>query len=722
VSIVDVAVNAKGDRVITVGADGAARIWDVRSGRQLAVLHTSGQDIVEGASFSTDGRFVGSATYEGNVNVWDASTGKPLFRFTLPHRAGATAIRMRTAGTLHLAIVSGTDGDAYLLNAAKGILLFEVVTPGSNPSLVTADYSPASGELMTAGEEGSDGVIRIWRYNDKSSDFTEVGRPLVEKNVTLNDAEFSSDGSLIVTADDATANGGGTARIWDSSGKNPKPLATITEPGNHHDLKSAVFSQTGKLLILTASDDGTARVWDPLRPRHPLQTITNPQNDPLRSAAFSPNSRWIATAGEDGTARVWDRVSGRDLLTLAGHSGTINTVAFNSQGTRIVTASADGTAKVWEALPVEEQGLPIGEGSQTATNTVAFSPNGRVIATANADGYTRLWDATTNQHRALTKLPEPGGWGVSSAEFSGDGRWLVTGDSNGNGELWDTSTYKPLAPLIDPKMYSLSSAEISPDGTSIVSAGTPTASGGNNGVAVWGIKPGSGGSGVHVTLLRHIPAGSSLRWAAFSPDGKLIVTSDNSGTAKIWDFSTGHQVGATLTEPGGGSVSDAWFSPALSGSAPEWLRRVVQSSSLKSGSDYERWLVITSSDDGTARVWNMRTGAQVAVFTEPAGSSIYNAVFSPNGQLVLTNSQDGTARIWSLRTTSQMTQFNAGNAISDAEFSPRGNEVVTGGDFGVTRVFWTALDQPISQLVATAGHRLTRRLTAAELAQFASGG
>jgi WD40 repeat protein len=118
----------------------------------------------------------------------------------------------------------------------------------------------------------------------------------------------------------------------------------------------------------------------------------------------------------------------------------------------------------------------------------------------------------------------------------------------------------------------------------------------------------------------------------------------------------------------------------------------------------------------------MRTGAQVAVFTEPAGSSIYNAVFSPNGQLVLTNSQDGTARIWSLRTTSQMTQFNAGNAISDAEFSPRGNEVVTGGDFGVTRVFWTALDQPISQLVATAGHRLTRRLTAAELAQFASGG
>src|SRR5207302_456381 len=99
----------------------------------------------------------------------------------------------------------------------------------------------------------------------------------------------------------------------------------------------------------------------------------------------------------------------------------------------------------------------------------------------------------------------------------------------------------------------------------------------------------------------------------------------------------------------------------------------VQASSLRVGSATEHLLVITSSDDGTARVWNPRTGAQVGSFIEPDRSSLYNAVFSPDGQFVLTASQDGVARIWSLQTGAQMTHFNTGDPMADAEFSPTGS-------------------------------------------------
>src|SRR5207244_7599792 len=66
--------------------------------------------------------------------------------------------------------------------------------------------------------------------------------------------------------------------------------------------------------------------------------------------------------------------SGRELLTLKGHSAPILTAAFSPDGQRIVTGSGDQTAKVWEAasgrplLTLKGHSAPIG--------AVVFSPDG----------------------------------------------------------------------------------------------------------------------------------------------------------------------------------------------------------------------------------------------------------------------------------------------------------------------------------------------------------
>jgi WD40 repeat protein len=732
VSMRGIAVDAKGDRVVTAGADGVARIWDPRTGKQLAVLRTAGLDTVIAAAFSPDNRVVGNATYDGNVNMWNATTGKLLFHYTLPHRAGANDIRIRKIFGRDTAIVAGKDGFVYVIDAATGELMRELVAGGAT-NITAADYSPQSREWVTAGQESSQWVIRLWRFRGSSwrtGSLTEVGTGMIEPDqVTyVYDVEFSADGKRVVAASGDYLDYDGSARVWSSSGSDSNAVATFIEPDGpaaQKAIRSAVFSRNGE-RVLTASDDGTARIWDMAAPRYPLPgTIADPQGDPLRWAAFSPDSRWVATASQDAGVRVWDSASQRELLTLAGHSGAVNTVSFNSGGTQLVTASTDGTTRLWDALPVEGQGDPIDEEHQADVNTVAFSPNGRVIASADSDGYARLWNATTDQHQMVAALREPKGAPVSSAEFSSDGRWLVTGDAEGNAVLWDAATHHQLASFDDQNgIYALAGAEISPDRTMIVTAGATYPGGPHDGdgAAIWRVRLTANGKQVHVTPPQHLAAGSSVRWAVFSPDSRLIVTADNSGVARVWDAATGEQVGATLTEPGGEAVSDAWFSPSLAGSAPGWLRHMVQGSTLRLGSHEEPWLIVTGSDDGTARVWNLRTGAQVAVFTAPDRSAIYNAMFSPNGQFVLTASQDGTARIWSLRTGAQITQFNAGDPIPIAEFSPGGDRVVVGTDFGTVRVFWTRLEEPMQQLVALAHSRLTTNLTADERRRYLSGG
>lgn len=63
---------------------------------------------------------------------------------------------------------------------------------------------------------------------------------------------------------------------------------------------------------------------------------------------FVGSTHNLVTASHDGTARVWDAWTGDCLATLIGHSGRLNSVSTSSDGRTIVTCSDDQTARVWE--------------------------------------------------------------------------------------------------------------------------------------------------------------------------------------------------------------------------------------------------------------------------------------------------------------------------------------------------------------------------------------
>ena len=191
---------------------------------------------------------------------------------------------------------------------------------------------------------------------------------------------FSPDGRLVVTSSND-----GTARIWDvQTGSLVKTLE-----GHNNIVSTAVFSRSGNLIV-TASTDHDARIWSVSDGR--TKATLKGHTGAVNSAAFSPDERLVVTASDDKTARLWDGRSGRYLRELNGHSGEVVSARFSGDSARVITASADNNARVWDA----GTGKLLFElrGHINKVNNAALNRDGSLAATASEDNTARTWDIT----------------------------------------------------------------------------------------------------------------------------------------------------------------------------------------------------------------------------------------------------------------------------------------------------------------------------------------
>lgn len=99
--------------------------------------------------------------------------------------------------------------------------------------------------------------------------------------------------------------------------------------------------------------------------------------------------------------------------------------------------------------------------------------------------------------------------------------------------------------------------------------------------------------------------------------------------------------------------------------------------------------VITGARDGTARVWNARSGEQILLLRQPGNNTA--ALFSPDGMRVLTASDSSDPTLWDAKTGKKILTLQ-GYIISSATFNPDGRRFATAHGFERTVKIWSTED------------------------------
>jgi WD40 repeat protein/serine/threonine protein kinase len=630
--------------------------------------------------FAPDGRTFATASKDGTVRLWDSVTRE----------------------------------DLRLLGESKH-------------AMYSLDYEPGGKRLATGGE---DGEVRIWEIETGALVRTlPRGTETIYALRYSPDGRVLASGHGFPAWESVThMRGKGVIRLWDpATGR-----LTRTLRGHSQNVMGIAFSPDGKTLASVsgswlnvpqaASRPGELILWK--TETGEIRRETAGHGGPLTGVAYRPDGAFIATSSWDRTVKVWDAATLDIVQSLAGHQDWVLNVAFSPEGGRIASAGADGAIKVWEVAGASEPYTLRGH-TQPVT-CVAFSPDGRCLGSTSSDQTIKFWDAASNPeaitwrgaggpiariayfpcgqqllvagntedesgrvHPRLTILDvagEPkagilacsdtGGQGRTIDEIAirPDGRMVAAVSQYGGLEAWTVPDGRSCFRYDEPTNR-FHAVAFSPDCRSLAVAGQLDARSPTGGL----LTSDTDDNGIVVVLdlqsgktlwRRQGIATAIIRDLAFSPDGAILASADNTTTVTLFDARTG-EVQRTLSGH----------------------RRLV--SHLAFSSDGRR--LASSSWDTTVIVWDVWTGRPLATL-QGHKRSVLCVAFSPDSRRLATSSEDGTVKLWDSHTGQEvLTLRGHTDIVPSVDFSPDSSQLATAGVDGTVQIrqagppAWSAL-------------------------------
>ncbi|HEY1192354.1 MAG TPA: protein kinase [Gemmata sp.] len=551
---IDIQLAGTDRELVSAGDDRTVRVWELATGREVHRFRAP-----DGARvpfvLSPDGNVVGSR-WDDTVppSFWEVRTGKPIRTFDAPTKP--------------------TFGYRFSPDGAR------VVANGVYPDTQMRLLDVRTGELIaTLG--GHD--------NDVSA------------------TAFSPDGTRL-----ASCSMDRTVRVWDVSpggAVKREPLSVME--GHTGWVQRVRFSPDGSRILSTAQDR-TLRYWNVKTGK--LVAVLRGHSDALHHGTFftdpGTGEAYIVSHAVDESVRLWSVRAAENDYALRGHGSYVYSANFFPDGSRIASSAWDDTARVWDARTDKEL-LRLPHGGLGIVTSVAVHPNGRLIATLarkhwdpHAGGGVRLWDADTGALLQTWAFPNCD-YRDSRLTFSPDGKRLAAGSPDGRVYLWDMTARRGAA-VLEGHPGQVRDVAFSPDGKLLASCGHFA----GGAVWVWDVATGK-------RLATSNGNGAFAYGVAWHPNGKLIATGSVDGSVRLWNPTTGEQLGELKH---GSDVYSVAFSP-------------------------DGKLLATGAADNLIRLWHVGTQREVA---ELSGHKmyVYSVAFDRNGTRLLSASGDKTVRVW----------------------------------------------------------------------------
>jgi len=508
-------------RVVAAGRnDGSVLIWpaDAIASPLALNAHAAAVRII---AFNVRSDRLLTAGDDGLVKIWSLGS-KPQLLTQFSHAQAVTAVGFDPTG---IRVLTASGDGTIRVSYTNGKPPLDLT--GHRQPIMGAQFSPDGQRVLAVSLDGS---VWVWnvdaeqarsvRIHDQAVSGTEIVRlapqfALLGHEAPVWSAVFDVRGERVLTASDD-----GTARVWELTTEGLRStfmmefaqgLLSAGEPIAETDdeLVNAVFGSDGS--IVAVARDGRARAWFQNSTREPetVSTLLRPA-----VSAVSPGGGTIAAGFDDGSVHVLN-LSRREPIVLRGPNARVQTIGFSPTGTVLGAGFVDGSARIWR-LDDPQSGVLLGAHTGPVS-VLAFAPDGRSLATASDDGNAIVWSVEGRNLRTLRSLRDRAP--VGTLAFSPDGSWVVTGGGDGKARIWDLT--RQTDPLELAHGSQITSVAFNADSHRLLTVSTGE-------VKIW--------SGRNWREVHTLPSrGAPIIQAAFAPAGKdLIVIGSADGVARIW--------------------------------------------------------------------------------------------------------------------------------------------------------------------------------------------
>jgi len=396
--VTSVAFSPDGRYALSGSEDNTARIWEVSSGKEVKKLEGH-KWFVTSVAFSPDGRYVASGSFDQTVKVWDASTGREL-RTLSGHDEYVFAVALSPNGRFALSGGSHKVIKVWDIAGAREVMRLK----GHEDDVKSLAFSPDSKYALSGSR---DTTSKMWDLSTGKELITQKWERAEVASVT-----FTPDGRYALTG-----SFGGTVVLWEIPGGMEVSRFRALSARGIERITSVALTSDGRYALLGTMEQSLklfeVATGKELRTFQDYETTRSEIGAAIHSVAISPDGRYALSGSMAGTVKLWEIATGRELRALKMHSTYVNSLAFSPDGRYALSGSYDG-AKYWEVSTGREVSRLMGHAR--GIRSVAFSPDGRYALTGSVDYPTKIWEVRTGREICTLMGFDDGEWIVITAE------------------------------------------------------------------------------------------------------------------------------------------------------------------------------------------------------------------------------------------------------------------------------------------------------------------